>query len=55
MDGEKVRELVKSVITEISATQKDFGKVMKEVLVRAKGQTDGTVVSKIAKEELADK
>lgn len=52
MDEAKVRGLVKAVIAETSATVKDFGKVMKEVLARAKGQTDGTVVSKIAKEEL---
>lgn len=53
MDEEAVRALVKTVISETSATQADFGKVMKEVLARAKGQTDGSVVSKIAKEELA--
>jgi uncharacterized protein len=52
MEEGKVRELVKAVITETSASQKDFGKVMKEVLTRANGQTDGTVVSKIVKEEL---
>lgn len=52
MDEEKVRELVKAVIAETNATVKDFGKVMKEVLARAKGQTDGSVVSKLAKEEL---
>lgn len=53
MDEEAVRALVKAVVAETSATQADFGKVMKEVLVRASGQTDGSVVSKIAKEELA--
>ncbi len=52
MDEAAVRDIVKAVIAETSATAKDFGKVMKEVLVRAKGQTDGSVVSKIAKEEL---
>jgi uncharacterized protein len=53
MGEEDVRALVKAVIAETSATQADFGKVMKEVLARAKGQTDGSVVSKLAKEELA--
>lgn len=53
MGEDEVRGIVKAVIAETSATQFDFGKVMKEVLVRTKGQTDGSVVSKIAKEELA--
>lgn len=53
MGEDEVRALVKAVVAETSATQADFGKVMKEVLARAKGQTDGSVVSKIAKEELA--
>jgi uncharacterized protein len=53
MDESKVRELVKTVIGELSAKQSDFGKVMKEVLARAKGQTEGNVVSKIVKEELS--
>jgi uncharacterized protein len=52
MGEDEVRALVKAVIAETSATAADFGKVMKEVLARAKGQTDGSVVSKIAKEEL---
>jgi uncharacterized protein YqeY len=55
MGEDQVRELVKSVISETSATSADFGKVMKEVLARAKGQTDGSVVSKLAKEELSGK
>ena len=52
MDEAVVRSLVQSTIKDLSATPADFGKVMKEVLVRAKGQTDGTVVSKLVKEEL---
>jgi uncharacterized protein YqeY len=52
MDEGKVRDLVKAVITETAAKPADFGKVMKEVLARAKGQADGSTVSKIVKEEL---
>ncbi|MBI2356139.1 MAG: GatB/YqeY domain-containing protein [Candidatus Doudnabacteria bacterium] len=52
MEEAEVRALVKEVITELSAQASDFGKVMKEVLARAKGTTDGSVVSKIVKEEL---
>jgi uncharacterized protein YqeY len=53
MDESEVRSLVKETITELNATASDFGKVMKQVLAKAAGQTDGTVVSKIVKEELA--
>jgi uncharacterized protein YqeY len=55
MGEDQVREMVKVVISETGASANDFGKVMKEVLVRAKGQTDGSIVSKIVKEELAAK
>ncbi len=55
MGEDQVRELVRAVVSETNATTADFGKVMKEVLARAKGQTDGSVVSKIAKEELSGK
>jgi uncharacterized protein YqeY len=46
MPEAEVRVIVKAVIAETSATQKDFG---------AKGATDGSMVSKIAKEELVGK
>jgi uncharacterized protein YqeY len=50
-DGE-VEKIVKQVIADLSATQKDFGKVMKEVVVKVKGQADGSVISKFVKENL---
>ena len=53
MSEEEVRSLVKSTITELNATPADFGKVMKAVMVKTSGQSDGAVVSKIVKEELA--
>lgn len=49
---DEVRTLVTNVILDLHATPSDFGKVMKEVLTRAKGATDGSVVSKIVKELL---
>ena len=52
MSEAAVREIVKQVIIETSAAPTDFGKVMKESMARAKGQTDGSTVSKIIKEEL---
>lgn len=52
LSEDEVRAVVKDVISELQAKPSDFGKVMKEVLAKAQGQTDGTVVSKIVKEEL---
>ncbi len=52
MDEAAVRKLVVETISSLSATTADFGKVMKQTLSQAAGQTDGTVVSRIVKEEL---
>lgn len=52
MDEEAVRTLVKKAIADLSAKPADFGKVMKEVIRLSAGQTDGSVVSKLVKEEL---
>lgn len=48
----EVTELVKTVIAEFGAGSSDFGKVMKEVLTRSMGRTEGNTVSKIVKREL---
>lgn len=47
-----VTEIVKQAIADLSATAKDFGKVMKAVVERVQGQADGAVISKIVKENL---
>lgn len=52
MDEPEARKLVIQVIGDLNAKSSDFGRVMKEVLARASGRTDGSVVSKIVKEEL---
>ncbi|MBI2607426.1 MAG: GatB/YqeY domain-containing protein [Candidatus Doudnabacteria bacterium] len=52
LSEDEVQDLVKKVISELVAQPQDFGKVMKEVLSRAGGRTDGSIVSKIVKEEL---
>ncbi len=52
IDETELRNIVKAVITETSATAKDFGKAMKEVMTRVKGRSDGGAVSKLLKEEL---
>lgn len=44
--------IVKEAITNLKATPSDFGKVMKEVVGKVRGQADGTVISKIVKENL---
>jgi len=52
MEESDVRKLVVETIAATNAKASDFGKVMKEVLAKAAGQTDGSVVSRLVKEEL---
>lgn len=52
MAEDDVRKLVLEAISSLQAKPSDFGRVMKEVLAKAEGQTDGSVVSRIVKEEL---
>jgi len=48
LSEEKVAEIVKAVVAETgAASKKDMGRVMKEVMVRVKGQADGKVVSRL--------
>lgn len=49
---EQVEQEVEKVITELNATQKDFGKVMKELTTRLKNKTDGKTISNIVKDKL---
>lgn len=54
MSEDKVREIVKEVITQTGATSKaDIGKVMGQAMSRLKGQTEGNIVKKIVEEELS--
>ncbi|QTA38222.1 GatB/YqeY domain-containing protein [Thermosipho ferrireducens] len=53
MTEEEIRNFVKQVIEKLQATQKDFGKVMKETMKALKGKAEGSVVSKIVKELLS--
>lgn len=50
-DGE-IETLATAVIAELQATQKDFGRVMKTVTERSKGQADGSRVVPIVKKLL---
>lgn len=53
MGEDKVREIVKEVITQTGAASKaDMGKVMGQAMGRLKGQADGNLVKKIVEEEL---
>ena len=48
LSEEKVAEIVKAVVAELgAASKKDMGRVMKEVMVRVKGQADGKLVSRL--------
>lgn len=54
MSEEKIREIVKEAIREIGATAvADMGKVMGALMPKVKGKADGSLVSKIVKEELS--
>ena len=49
----EVEEVVENSIKEVGATSmKDIGLVMKTVMPKVKGKTDGNIVSKIVKEKL---
>jgi uncharacterized protein YqeY len=51
-EGE-IREEVKKAIDELDIkTSSDFGKLMKTLMSRLKGKAEGSLISKIAKEEL---
>jgi uncharacterized protein YqeY len=52
MSEEEVGKIVKQVIADLSAGASDFGKVMKEVMAKVKGQADGSIISKLVKENL---
>src|SRR3989344_5513188 len=52
MSEDDARKIVKEVITSMNAQAADFGKVMKEVMAKAGGKIDGSVVSRLAKEIL---
>ncbi len=53
MSEDDVRKLVREAIEEAGATaMSDLGKVMKGVMPKLKGKADGSVVNRIAKEEL---
>lgn len=52
MPEAEVAKIVEQTIREMNATTADFGKVMKEVVNKVKGQADGSVISKLVKEYL---
>lgn len=52
LSTDELRAEVKKAIEEFKALPADFGKVMKEVMVRVKGKADGRMVSQIVKESL---
>jgi len=50
---DEIRAVIKKAVLETQATSmKDMGKVMKLVMPEVKGKADGSLVSKIVKEEL---
>lgn len=54
MPEDELKELVMAVVKELGATsKKDMGRVMKEVMTRSKGLTDGKLASKLVANALA--
>lgn len=54
MSEDEVKTLVKEAITQTNAsTPQDMGKVMRALMPKTKGKADGSLVSKIVKEELS--
>ena len=49
---EEIEQVVINTINELNVTQKDFGKVMKEVTAKLKNRTDGKTISGIVKQKL---
>lgn len=47
LSEDKLEEIVKNVISELNATSSDFGRVMKEVMQRVKGQAEGSKVKEV--------
>ena len=53
LSTDEVRAIVSQTITEVGATSKaDFGKVMKAVIPKLKGQADGKLVNQLVNEQL---
>jgi uncharacterized protein len=56
MEEEEIRLETRNVIDEVSALSvKDMGKVMKSIMPRLKGRAEGSLVSRIVREELEKK
>ena len=53
MSEQELSGIVSAVIKDLKATPADFGKVMKEVMGRTKGQADGNMISRLVKEQLS--
>lgn len=53
MREEEIRKTVVQIIEKLGATgSKDFGKVMKEVMIEIKGKANGALIKKIVEESL---
>jgi len=55
MSDSEIEDIVKNVISEVSAGPSDVGKVMKEVMTRVKGRADGSKVKEMVSRSLQGK
>lgn len=55
MREEEIRKTVVQIIEKLGATgEKDFGRVMREVMAELKGKADGNIVKKAVEENLKE-
>jgi len=52
LSDEEITAIIKDVIKELNATQKDFGKVMKTLMPKIAGRADGAKVNELVKKLL---
>lgn len=52
MSEKEIKTIISSIITEMNATPKQFGLVMKTAIQKIGNQADGSIISKIVKELL---
>ena len=53
MPEEEIRSKIKEIIQKVGASSnKDFGRVMKEVMIEIKGKANGALIKKIVEESL---
>ena len=53
MSDEELVAIIEAVISELGATKKDLGKVMKQVMTRVAGRADGKRINAVVSNKLS--